>query len=91
MDNSTYEIWLQHYKNVHALGNFINEALVRNIFNMKSTKYLILQDEMEVLVKNVCNFLDKNRIRAMKPKWKWLKDDETTWISSPKFAYSHLM
>ncbi|MES1987877.1 MAG: hypothetical protein V4440_07590, partial [Pseudomonadota bacterium] len=91
MNKDSYACWLRQYKNIHELGKFMNECVKRGIFHDQATKYKLLEEEMKYLVALLKSHLAKNQIHARPTKWVRDKDDRTTWISDPSFAYSHLL
>lgn len=87
--------WNKYYKKVSKIG----EIIKKNIHDFHDTGSCDLSKiQIEILLKeadDICKesrfYMDKNGMTAPKPKWHYDPKDTTTWVSSPNFAYRHLL
>lgn len=92
MDNDTYQGWLRYYRMAHTIKSPAR-------YNEERTRRVSIDTEIfEDFIQNVSYvlrqssiYLNKRGYKLPKPLWKYNPDDETTWASSPNFAYGHLL
>lgn len=90
MDKETYTDWLRYYRRAHSIKSPASYS--------KKKKEKIPKEEFEDFIQEVTaitkassRYLNSKGHYMAKPLWVYDEDDETTWASSPKFAYRHLL
>lgn len=82
MDNLTYRKWLKLYQKAHGIKPPANNA--------KPLEVEVFLDKIDPILQESRRIV--NKIEPMpKPLWTYKFYDETTWPSSSKFAYQHLL
>jgi|GEM_PF-4591023 hypothetical protein len=89
MDNLIYKGWLRHYNSLKA----------HKCPRMKDGAYMQIEDPRVIeyiehinrIHARITNYLNRHKYKMPPPLWKYDIYDETTWASSPKFAYGHLV
>ncbi len=94
MDNDTFMGWLRLYTKTHAL-----KSPIKYEHTLRKKKIIplppgVLEDfikRVTTAMEHTSQYLDKHGYCMPRPLWKYDAQDETTWVSSPKFAYGHLL
>jgi len=88
-------VWRNYYNSVTAIGAVV-KANVREFQKTGSCELSREEiDKMIIHASAICtqsaDYLTKNGIPPLKPLWDYCIKDETTWASSDKFEYGHLL
>lgn len=89
-------VWRGYYDQIQALGAYLKDSRpdvdgVAPKFTITLSERHKLEGEL-VRLTNLCDkYLDKCRIHPREALWPYDRTNETTWASSEKFKYSHLM
>lgn len=90
------KIWRNYYDHVNVLGQYLKDSYPDYDGNPPKVN-LTLKEKTEVLkeieeLQDKCTkYLDKCRLYPREPKWYYDRNNETTWPSSEKFIFHHLM
>lgn len=88
--------WRNAYDQVHILGQYLKDSRTDwegnpPQFTISPDERRLVEKEIEDLLKMSDDYLDKCHLRPREPKWYFDRNNETTWASSEKFKFSHLM
>jgi hypothetical protein len=90
------KVWRGYYDQVNILGQYLKDS--RPDWEGNPPKFKIsleerhqVEKEVEELLKLSNDYLDKCKLYPREPKWYYDHNNETTWASSEKFKFSHLM
>lgn len=90
------KVWRGYYDQVNILGQYLKDS--RPDWEGNPPKFKIsleerhqVEKEVEELLKLSSDYLDKYKLYPREPKWYYDRNNETTWASSEKFKFSHLM
>lgn len=88
--------WRKIYNQVNILGQYLKDS--RPDWEGNPPKFTIsleerhnVEREIRDLLKLNDDYLDKCNMRPREPKWYYDRTNETTWASSEKFQFFHLM
>ena len=101
-DNMQFNVneWRRYYDQIHNLGKMLNDSYpsmdehrnyVAPTVNLRKDAQLNLEKEIKEWIDRCSKYLDSCGLRPEKPLWKFNIKDPTTHISSPDFAYKHLL
>lgn len=89
-------VWRGYYDQVNILGQYLKDS--RPDWEGNPPKFRISLEERHQVEKEIAEllhacdaYLDKCNLRPREPRWYYDRSNETTWPSSEKFAYSHLL
>lgn len=90
------KVWRDIYDSVQTLGKYLKDSRPDKDGNPPAyTITLKERNSIEIKIKDLISrsnaFLDKRDIKPNPQKWHYDSEDETTWASSEKFAYAHLI
>lgn len=90
------KVWRSYYDQIKILGQYLKDS--RPDWEGNPPKFKIsleerhqVEKEIEELSKMCSDYLDKCKLYPREPKWYYDRNNETTWPSSEKFKYAHLM
>lgn len=90
------KIWRGYYDQINILGQYLKDT--HPDWEGKPPKCTIsleerrkIEKEIEQLKKMSNDYLDKCRLHPREPKWIYNSRNQTTWASSEKFVFHHLM
>lgn len=90
------KIWRNYYDQVNILGQYLKDSLPD--WDGEPPKFKITLDErrrierdIEDLQKRCDAYLDRCKLYPKEPKWYYDRSNETTWPSSEKFIFHHLL
>ena len=88
--------WRSYYDQINILGLYLKDS--RPDWEGNPPKFKIsleerhkVESEVAELMKACDDYLDKCHIRPHEPKWYYDRNNETTWASSEKFTFPHLL
>ncbi len=89
-------VWLKYYHKVHELGEKLRDSKVDAEGNpakvdMSKSEQDDIQTEIDNLMKRTALYLNVCEMKPRKPLWHYNRLDESTWLSSTKFKYAHLV
>lgn len=89
-------VWRRYYDQVQILGSYLKDS--RPDADGNPPKFTItleerhkVEGEITELNKLCDGYLDKCKMHPREPLWHYDRNNETTWLSSEKFQYAHLM
>lgn len=92
MDAETYKGWLRFYYKAHSVENPVSYDKERKRrLPLAEGVFEAFIDKVSVILKQSSDYLDKNHVPLPEPLWRYNPDDPTTHMSSPHFAYGHLL
>ena len=88
--------WRNFYDQVRILGAYLKDSRPDADGNPPKFKISLeerhkVENEIAELLAMSDKYLDKCKMHPREPKWYYDRSNETTWASSEKFAFSHLM
>lgn len=90
------KVWRSYYDQINILGQYLKDS--RPDWESNPPKFKIsleerhkVEEEIDNLLKLSNDYIDKCKLYPKEPKWYYDRNNETTWPSSEKFQYSHLM
>jgi hypothetical protein len=88
--------WRNVYDQVNILGQYLKDS--RPDWEGNPPQFTIsleerskVEKEIEDLIKMSDDYMDKCYLRPREPKWYYDRNNETTWASSEKFSFTHLL
>lgn len=88
--------WRSTYDQVNILGQYLKDS--RPDWEGNPPKHIIsleertkVEREIADLLKMNDKYLDKCKLYPREPKWYYDRNNESTWASSEKFQFFHLM
>ena len=94
MDNDTYQGWLKYYNEARAIKSpvqYTQDDKKKKRLPMAEGVFESFIIQITAALAKSSAYLDARGISMPKPLWKYDPDDPTTWVSSPHFAYGHLL
>ncbi len=94
MENDTYHGWLRYYNEARAIKSpvqYIVENNKKKRMPMDERVFESFIIQITAALAKSSAYLDARGVCMPKPLWKYNADDPTTWVSSPQFAYGHLL
>lgn len=92
MNNDVYQGWLALYRQAHAIKSPVkyNADRTKRLGMAEGVFERFLDDVHAVLGRSKMH-LERKGFFMPQPLWKYKHDDPTTHVSSPHFAYDHLI
>lgn len=84
----SFNVWREIYDEIQNLGLYLKLCHENKILISEEEK-LNIDGELEELNKQSMSYMDGVNMKMPEPRWRYHKDDESTWLSSDKFAYEH--
>ena len=89
-------VWRKYYDEIHKLGKALKESRVDDHGNppinpLDKQEQKDLEAEIKFISLRSNKYLDSTYMKPREPLWKYNKYDERTWMSSPDFAFKHLV
>jgi predicted transglutaminase-like cysteine proteinase len=89
------ELWAKYYHRVDAIGSKVKQAVHdqrdHGFCDLTKTEMENMIEACNEIVKESAKYMDDCGLRGKEPLWVYSAKDETTWASSPLFAYGHLV
>lgn len=89
-------IWRSFYDEIKQLGQYLIDS--RPDYQGNPPKFTISLEKRNETEKHIENlmkmsdaYLDRCHLYPRERKWRYHRDNQTTWASSNKFEYAHLM
>ena len=88
--------WRKFYDQVRILGEYLKDSRADADGNPPKFRISLeerrkAEDNIKNLLKMSDDYLDRCRLYPRERKWKYDRENETTWSSSDKFEYKELM
>ncbi len=89
-------VWRNIYNKVQLLGKYLIDSRPDKDGNPPAFKISLeerfeVEEQIKRLTSQSNNYLNRCGMRMPSPKWHYSIKDETTWASSDKFEYPHLL
>ncbi len=89
-------VWRNYYDQINVLGQYLKDSRPDwegnpPLFQISLEERHKVEKEVEELMRLSDKYLDQCHLRPREPKWYYDRNNETTWASSEKFLFSHLM
>ena len=89
-------IWRKYYDRVKELGQRLRDSKIDAdgnppLIDISRTEQDDMQTEIDNLMKRSALYLNVCEMKPRKPLWHYNRLDQTTWLSSEKFKYAHLV
>lgn len=84
------KIWRGYYDRVNELGQYIKELPIHDNEGIKELREE-LRSEQQTTIEKSDKYLDMCKLKSDDALWQYKVHDESTWISSEKFKYLHLV
>lgn len=89
-------VWKKHYDEIHRIGKMLKESRTDQYGNppinpLTHNEQKDLEAEIKFISLRSSNYLDATFMKPNEPLWRFDRYDERTWMSSPKFAFAHLV
>jgi hypothetical protein len=90
------QIWRNYYDNVQKMGELLKNSKPDEdgnppINELSYDAKKALESSIKTLCEKCSGYLDQTATMPKHPLWIFNIDDETTWFSSEKFDYAHLL
>ncbi len=89
-------VWRKYYNRVKELGARLKDSKHDAdgnppLIDISRTEQDDIQIEINTLMRKSAFYLNATNMMPWRPLWHYNRADQSTWISSPKFKFGHLV